>query len=62
MGKKEAQTEEEKKKRAVSPSTTHNWLYIFFSFYILGEIEQTTWGKYERAVPQHTHGEEEAQT
>ena len=36
-GEEEAQTEEEKKKRAVSPSTTHNWLYIFFSFYILGE-------------------------
>ena len=36
-GEEEAQTKGEKKKRAVSPSTTHNRLYNFFSFYILGE-------------------------
>ena len=31
-GEEEAQTKDENKKRAVSPSTAHNWLYIFLFF------------------------------
>ena len=62
-GEEEAQTKEEK--RAVSPSTTHIRLYIFFSFYILGEggeIEGNDMRKIMKELcPNTTHGEE-AQT
>ena len=63
-GEEEAQTKEEEKKRAVSPSTTHIRLYIFFKNILGegGEIEGNNMRKVMKELcPNTTHGEE-AQT
>ena len=53
------------KKRAVSPSTTHNRLYIFLFFFILGEGGVIEGKQHEKDMkelcPNTSHGEE-AQT
>ena len=60
-GEEEAQTKEDKKKRAVSPSTTHNRLYIFLFIYFRGGRRNRRKQHEEdmKLCPNTTHGEEE---
>ena len=57
-GEEEAQTKEERKEKSMSPSMTHNWLYIFFILGEGGETEGNNMRKIMKELcPNTTHRE-----
>ena len=58
MGKKKHKQKKREKKRAMSPSMTHNWLYIFFILGEGGETEGNNMRKIMKELcPNTTHRE-----